>query len=284
MDWARFAEQMATMARNLLAQDSLTGTLQRITESATELVTGCDAAGILVLHGKERGSFAPTERMVTDSDALQRELGEGPCFDAAQDPHGERVFRIPDLTAETQRWPSFAPKASGLGVGSMMGILLFTDDDDFGALNFYSRRPGAFTADSELAAWLLASHAAVAFSSARTYAENPASLFPGDQHQTPRSRAPRLRTRQPQLTTPAPPAAPPAAGPNQRSLEPDQRPRDAASRPSVPGPPPPPADTPQGQGRTEFRSGSRPHHPHGRGYGSDDAGTRPRRSNRRGRV
>lgn len=120
MDWARFAEQMATMARNLLAQDSLTGTLQRITESATELVTGCDAAGILVLHGKERGSFAP--------------------------------------------------KAGELGVGSMMGILLFTDDD-FGALNFYSRRPGAFTADSELAAWLLASHAAVAFSSARTQAE-----------------------------------------------------------------------------------------------------------------
>ncbi|NUS78366.1 MAG: GAF and ANTAR domain-containing protein [Streptomyces sp.] len=171
VDWARFAEQMATMARNLLAQESLTGTLQGITASATELVAGCDASGILVLHGKRQGSFAATEQLVTASDALQRDLREGPCFDAAHHPNGERVYRIPDLTAEAQRWPSFAPKANELGVGSMMGILLFTDDDDFGALNFYSRRPGAFTADSELAAWLLASHAAVAFSSARTHAE-----------------------------------------------------------------------------------------------------------------
>lgn len=27
----------------------------------------------------------------------------------------------------------------------MMGFLLFTDDEDLGALNLYSRRPGAFT-------------------------------------------------------------------------------------------------------------------------------------------
>ena len=53
----------------------------------------------------------------------------------------------------------------------MMGILLFTEDEDLGALNFYSRRPGAFTEASETAGWLLASHAAVAFSSARTHAQ-----------------------------------------------------------------------------------------------------------------
>jgi hypothetical protein len=53
----------------------------------------------------------------------------------------------------------------------MMGFLLFTEDEDFGALNVYSGRPGAFTEASELAGWLLASHAAVAFSSARTHAQ-----------------------------------------------------------------------------------------------------------------
>ncbi len=52
-----------------------------------------------------------------------------------------------------------------------MGFLLFTEDEDLGALNLYSRRPGAFTEASELAGWLLASHAAVAFSSARTHAQ-----------------------------------------------------------------------------------------------------------------
>lgn len=52
-----------------------------------------------------------------------------------------------------------------------MGFLLFTEDEELGALNFYSREPGAFTEGSELAGWLLASHAAIAFSSARTHAQ-----------------------------------------------------------------------------------------------------------------
>lgn len=51
----------------------------------------------------------------------------------------------------------------------MMGVLLFTEDEDLGALNLYSREPGAFTATSETAGWLLASHAAVAFFRARTH-------------------------------------------------------------------------------------------------------------------
>lgn len=53
----------------------------------------------------------------------------------------------------------------------MMGFLLFTEDEDLGALNLYSHKPGAFTDASEVAGWLLASHAAVAFSSARTHAQ-----------------------------------------------------------------------------------------------------------------
>ncbi|MFE5922561.1 GAF and ANTAR domain-containing protein [Streptomyces sp. NPDC056468] len=163
---------MASMARDLLAQDSVGATLERITASATELVRGCDAAGILVLHDSKVETLAPTHELVTDSDLLQQRLGEGPCFDAAAyGSQGEQVFRISDLTALHQRWPAFAPQARALGVGSMMGFLLFTDDEEFGALNFYSRKPGAFTEDSEAAGLLLASHAAVAFSSARTHAQ-----------------------------------------------------------------------------------------------------------------
>jgi transcriptional regulator with GAF, ATPase, and Fis domain len=138
---------------------------------SSQLVEGCDAAGILILQGKRVQSLAPTDRLVRDSDQLQEHLGEGPCFDTAHSQEGERVFRIADLTENHQRWPSYAPKAHELGVGSMMGFLLYTEDEDLGALNLYSRRPGAFTEASEMAGWLLASHAAVAFSSARTDAQ-----------------------------------------------------------------------------------------------------------------
>ncbi|MFF4800952.1 GAF and ANTAR domain-containing protein [Streptomyces sp. NPDC001351] len=171
MDWGRFAQQMASMARDLLAQESVHATLERITHSAIELVEGCDAAGILMLHGTTVETLAPTQKLVVDSDQLQERLGEGPCFDAARTAEGERVFRIADFTKEQPRWPAYAPQARGLGVGSMMGFLLFTEDEELGALNLYSREPGAFTAASELAGWLLASHAAVAFSSARTHAQ-----------------------------------------------------------------------------------------------------------------
>ncbi|WP_199875995.1 GAF and ANTAR domain-containing protein [Streptomyces sp. Root1310] len=171
MDWGRFAQQMASMARDLLAQDSVDDTLERITASATELVDGCDEAGILVRHAAKVQTLAPTGQLVVESDRLQERLGEGPCFDAARSPSGERVFRIADLTAEHQRWPAYAPRAHLLGVGSMMGFLLFTGDEDLGALNLYSCKPGAFTEASETAGWLLASHAAVALSSARTHAQ-----------------------------------------------------------------------------------------------------------------
>ncbi|MFJ8545743.1 GAF and ANTAR domain-containing protein [Streptomyces sp. NPDC093586] len=171
MDWRTFAEKMASLARDLLAQESVHDTLERITGSATELVEGCDAAGILLLRGRRVQSLAPTDQMVTDSDRLQERVGEGPCFDAARTSEGERQFRIADFTDEARRWPAYVPEARKLGLGSMMGILLFTEDEDLGALNFYSRRPGAFTEASETAGWLLASHAAVAFSSARTQAQ-----------------------------------------------------------------------------------------------------------------
>ncbi|SEF05367.1 GAF and ANTAR domain-containing protein [Streptomyces sp. Ag109_O5-10] len=170
-DWAWFAQQLAAMARDLLAQESVDATLGRITASAVELVEGCDAAGILVLNGGKVRTLAPTEQLVVDSDRLQERLGEGPCFDAARTRAGERVFRIRDLTREQPRWPAFGPEIHRLGVGSMMGFLLYTEDEELGALNIYSRRPGAFTEASELAGWLLASHAAVAFSSARTQAQ-----------------------------------------------------------------------------------------------------------------
>ncbi|MFF7607975.1 ANTAR domain-containing protein [Streptomyces parvulus] len=171
MDWRGFAQQMASLARDLLAQESVNDTLDRITGSATELVDGCDAAGILILRGRQVRSLAPTDQVVVESDALQERVGEGPCFDAARTSDGQRQYRIADFRDEAQRWPRYVPEARRLRLGSMMGFLLFTENEDLGALNLYSYRPGAFTEADETAGWLLASHAAVAFSSARTHAQ-----------------------------------------------------------------------------------------------------------------
>lgn len=168
MDWESFAERMAQMARDLLAQTSVDATLERITESAVENVEGCDAAGILIFQGKRVETLAPTDGVVIRSDQLQEKLGEGPCFDVALRRGSDRAFRIKDFNEPQDRWPKYAREARALGLGSMMGFLLYTENENLGALNMYAWRPAVFTRASETAGWLLASHAAVAFSSART--------------------------------------------------------------------------------------------------------------------
>ncbi|MFG2793917.1 GAF and ANTAR domain-containing protein [Streptomyces sp. NPDC048419] len=168
VEWREYAEQMAVLARKLLEQESVQATLDEIAAAAVELVEGCDAAGILAVRKGRAVTLAACGNMVTESDRLQGELREGPCFDLARRENGARVYRIADMDRPEPAWERFAAAARELGVGSMTGVLLYTDDDDFGALNLYSSRPGAFGEDIETAGWLLASHAAVALADART--------------------------------------------------------------------------------------------------------------------
>lgn len=178
------AVALADMARDLLAQDTLQATLDRIAEYAVELVDGCEFAGILTVRRTARRTsprisvrtLAATDEIVEISDRIQEEVGEGPCLDATRERH--EVLRIPDVNdeRERERWPKFIPRVRELGVGSAIGFLLYTSEQNLGSLNMYSRRPRALTERSERMGWLLASHAAVAFASARTDADLHASI------------------------------------------------------------------------------------------------------------
>lgn len=165
--WEQFAVALAEMARDLLAQDSVQDTLDRIVDHATVLINGCDDAGILTVRRGEVQALAATSDVVRLADRIQQDLGEGPCFDAVTD--RQQMYAIEDLEQPNEHWSRFAPELRKLGMGSMMGILLFTEDDELGALNLYSRRPRAFDEAARRAGWILASHAAVAFSAARTH-------------------------------------------------------------------------------------------------------------------
>lgn len=158
---------IAGMARDLLAQQSLQDTLDRIVHHAVRIVEGCELSGILAIRDGEVRSLAVTDEVVGTSDSIQGELREGPCFDAAR--RIDEIYRLPDLAAEEHRWPHYVPRALDLGFRGMMSFLLYTDDtrENLGALNLYSSRTDAFTPRSEHAGWLLASHAAVAFAGAR---------------------------------------------------------------------------------------------------------------------
>ncbi|WP_329249663.1 GAF and ANTAR domain-containing protein [Actinoallomurus sp. NBC_01490] len=166
---AELATALAQMARDLLAQDSLQQTLDRIVRHAVHLVQGCESAGIMILHGGRVRTLAATDDVVLTSDRIQGEVGQGPCFDAVRT--GAESYRIENLNDQVERWPRYAPRARELGIGSMLGFKLFTEEQNLGALDLYSSRPGALTEHSERIGWLLASHAAVAFASARADAD-----------------------------------------------------------------------------------------------------------------
>lgn len=165
-DYKAFATGLAEMARTLLAQESPQDTLDQIVRHAVALVNGCDAAGVLIVQRDRSRTLAGSDARTREIDGVQAELREGPCFDASRDQ--ARVYRIGDMHEAQQRWPRFAARAKSLGVGSMMGFLLYTtDQSNLGALNLYADRRDAFPEDAEHVGWVLASHAAVALSVAR---------------------------------------------------------------------------------------------------------------------
>lgn len=157
-------ERMADLARELGSRSGTGQTLQHVVEAAVELVGPCESAGIsLAARRGQISTSASSDDLPTRCDELQQELGEGPCVDAAWE---RRVVSVPDLGSE-QRWPRWATRArEDLGIGSMLCLQLFTDEDQMGALNLFSTDVGAFDEDDEHEAVAIAAHAAVAVAAA----------------------------------------------------------------------------------------------------------------------
>lgn len=90
-------------------------------------------------------------------------MGGGPCLSAVFE---QQTVRVDDLRSE-QRWPRFAATAVAAGAAAMVSFQLYVEDDNLGALNLISRRPGAFTDKSEHLGLMLAAHRAVALAGAQ---------------------------------------------------------------------------------------------------------------------
>lgn len=157
---------MSRVARRLQQEhDSVEATLQAITTAAVAVVPHAEECSISYVIGRAKVEpRASTSDLPRDLDALQQRLSQGPCMDAVWEEH---VVRVNDMAAE-DRWPDFAREASARGVGSMMCLQLFVEGDQLGAMNLYSRTADAFDDDSEDIGLMVASHAAIALSGARS--------------------------------------------------------------------------------------------------------------------
>jgi len=150
-------------------------TLERSVHVCTDLIPGCDYAGVSIVHrGGRIDTQASSDEVVERADALQYELREGPCLDAIW--HHDTV--VSDDLGQEQRWPRWAPRvADELGVRGMLSVQLFTSEDTLGGLNLYSRHVAGFTENSVDIATYLAAHVAVALAATQTSDQLRLAMF-----------------------------------------------------------------------------------------------------------
>jgi hypothetical protein len=151
---------VAELAAEFVGTPSMQTLLERTVALAIDIVPGCEQAGISMLHAGVVDTPASVGTLAADCDRLQEELGDGPCVTALLE---AELIRVDDTRTDV-RWPQFADRAASAGLGSMLACRLATQRDKLAALNMYSSKPNAFSADSEAMAIGYAAHVGLALS------------------------------------------------------------------------------------------------------------------------
>ena len=149
----------------LLDAGSVHETLQRIVDLAVQTIPGCEHAGVSIVQRSKIATPAASDAVPLRVDAIQYEVGEGPCLNAIAE---SQTFTTDDL-AEEVRWPKFSARAQDeTGVTSMLAFRLFARGHTLGALNLYSKKRAAFGDDAHEIGALFAALAATALAAAQT--------------------------------------------------------------------------------------------------------------------
>ena len=155
-------EVTRVIARTLRVGDGrLEPTLDAVVGTASR-VSGFDVGLALVEDGVLEPT-ATTSQAPHALDVLQREIGEGPCLEAAT---GQATVRVDD-TRRDDRWSGFGRRAAELGVASMICTPLWIDDGLVGSLSLYAERPAAFSTTDAATGEICAALAAAAIADAR---------------------------------------------------------------------------------------------------------------------
>ncbi len=174
VDRSAVAQTFADLARIVHESPDLDSVCQAVVSAATQLVPGCQHASIMLREGQRYHTTAASDEIGARVDALEREVGEGPCVDAIE----TDAYHLDTDIATNSRWPKLAERVlSETPVRGMAGYPLLVDGRKSGALNLFCDRPGGLTTESADAGVVLASFASVALGGsssreeARTLAE-----------------------------------------------------------------------------------------------------------------
>jgi GAF domain-containing protein len=126
---------------------SLTLTTARVDEFLSELAAVAPQLGgpamscSITMRGEHQPyTVTSSDELAGQVDEVQYDQNEGPCLQAL---HDGNVIYVEEMRSEA-RWPSYVVRATKVGVRSSLSLPLQVGDDVIGALNLYSRQPGAF--------------------------------------------------------------------------------------------------------------------------------------------
>ena len=158
------AAALTEAAKAVNAPRSVPETLEAIVRAARDSLPGFDHVGVSVSHRNGTiETLAGTDQLVWDLDALQYELGQGPCVDSI---HEQAVVVVQELRHE-QRWPQYVPRALRAGLQAQLGLRLYNEDETLGGLNLYSTSSEGVSDEAIQIAELFASHASIALGRSR---------------------------------------------------------------------------------------------------------------------
>lgn len=138
--------------------------VEDLAEAVKKSIPGSLGAGVSLIddQGRKR-STGYTDDVVAAADALQYELGQGPCLTAWA---AETTVQVDDARTDG-RWPLWQKAVSNLPLRSTLSTALVHDGRSIGALKVYSPLPDAFSAQDRKHLTLLASPAATLLGSAQ---------------------------------------------------------------------------------------------------------------------
>lgn len=131
------AEALVEFARDLAGRHAVEPVLSSLGDFCTRLLP-VDGVGVLLLEHSEL-RVATTNSPEGDAiEALEVELDEGPCVECVRT---GRPVLVPDLDADRDRYPAFAPKALEAGAGAIHALPLTGRAELVGALDIVNREP-----------------------------------------------------------------------------------------------------------------------------------------------
>jgi GAF domain-containing protein len=118
--------------------------LTKVAEYAVLAIPGAEGGGLTLIAEDGAETLVYTTQFVSDVDAIQYGLRQGPCLTAAS----EGLTVLSNSLGEDERWPQFGPQVVGLGVHSALSLPLIRPDRLVGTLNIYARQRNAFSSRS----------------------------------------------------------------------------------------------------------------------------------------